>query len=153
MTRVVQGGPHEHTIWKLDNPAAGTNSVIINTSDANSPQPFSGTAVSFTGTNAASSTGASATNSGSSGNPSLTMTTINNNSIIYDNLYYDVRQTITPNSPQSKLSEIQDAGSGNYTSGASALNTTASGSQSLGWSHAGTDSDWAEIAIEINPTP
>jgi len=139
-----------HTIWKLDNPPAGVHDVVVTLV---SPERASGTAVSFTNTNASSSIGGAATSSALSGNTSVGITTTSNGSVIYDDLFYNFSQSITPNSPQVKLSEIQDTGGGQFTTGTSALNTSTAGPYNLGWTHGGPSSDWFETAIEIKPAP
>jgi len=150
MTEVAQGFYSRQSIWKLDNPPAGTHDVVINF--YGSDISF-GAAVSFTGTNTASSTGATATNhdSDSSGPTlSVSITTLNSGSLIFDSLFHDYAQTITPISPQIKLSEVQEIAE---TGGASALPTMTAGSYSLGWTHSGTNAVWSETAVEVNAAP
>jgi hypothetical protein len=151
MTQVVQSSDSQDQIWKLDNPSTGTNNVSISTAPCAS-RTF-GTVVSFTGTNTASSTGASAANHGDDRfgpAPFVNITTINGDSMIYDHLWHDLGQTVTPNSPQIKLSEIQEAGGSNETGAASVLSAASAGTYSLGWTHSSSNFSWNEIAVEVN---
>jgi hypothetical protein len=134
--------------WYLVNPTSGANNVVINFSQAISPM---GSAVSYAGTDTSNPLGAIAINHGGNGTPtpSVNLTTINDNSIIDDTLYYDFSQLpLTANTPQLTQATVQC--SGNESHGASTLQTTGHGSYTPGWAHSGSDSDWYEVAIEVN---
>src|SRR5260370_5588015 len=94
-TSTTVNGPK--STWYLVNPTSGTNNVVVNFPFADASM---GAAVSYTGTDTSSPLGAISMNNGASGNPSVSLTTNNNNSVIDDYLYYDFAQTVTPNSPQ-----------------------------------------------------
>ena len=130
--------------WYLVNPTIGTNNVVVNFSGSSDSV---GSAVSYTGTNTSSPFGATSPANAANGNPSISITTTNDNSVIDDNLYYDLGQTLTPNSPQ--VSQMTESCATVVSHGASTLTTTTHGSNSLGWTHAGTDSDWQEVVVEV----
>ncbi|QHP67453.1 hypothetical protein EI171_08440 [Bradyrhizobium sp. LCT2] len=132
--------------WYLINPTSGTNNVVINFASAHGSL---GSAVSYTGTDISSPFGTIAFASGPNGNPSLSITTIYNNSIIDDNLYYDFGQSLSPNSPEASQITEQCGSGPNESHGFGTVTTTTGGSNTLGWTHGGTSSDWQELAMEI----
>jgi hypothetical protein len=136
--------------WYLANPTSGTNDVVVNYSRGLGTLV---SAVSYTGTDTSSPLGAIATNTGRSGDASVTISTTHDNSIIDDGLYYDYGQSLTANSPQVQQIATQCPSGANESHGASTLTTTTHGSNTLGWTHGGTSSDWWEVAVEVNPAP
>ncbi|MCP1846752.1 MULTISPECIES: glycine-rich domain-containing protein [unclassified Bradyrhizobium] len=146
MTLATSSPGGANATWYLINPTSGTNNVVINFASSHGSL---GSAVSYTGSDTSNPFGATSFASGGSGNPSLSITTTADSSIIDDNLYYDFGQSLAPNSPE--VSQItEQCGSGpNESHGFGTLTTTTHGSNTLGWTHGGTSSDWQEIAIEI----
>jgi hypothetical protein len=130
--------------WYLVNPPSGTNSVVVDFS------AFSGvyaSAVSYTGTDTSNPLGAMSIAGDQGGDPSVPITTNNDNSMIDDNLFYNLAQSLTPNAPQ-----VLQAGvlcSGNSAHAASVLQTATHGAYTLGWTHSGPDTTWQDIAVEI----
>jgi RHS repeat-associated protein len=146
MTRAVSASGI--ATWYLIKPTSGTNNVVINFSTSVGGGYAS--AVSYTGSDTTNPVGATSTNSGGSGNPSLSITTNYDNSIVDDHLFYDAPgQSVTANSPQVQQVAVQCSGDSH---GASTLQTTTHGVQSLGWTHGGASSDWIEIAVEVKPS-
>ncbi|MBI2612527.1 VCBS repeat-containing protein [Candidatus Kaiserbacteria bacterium] len=128
--------------WYLTNPTSGSNNVVVTFS------PNSGgyvSAVSYTGTDTVNPIGAMKFNTGTTGDPSISITTQSDNSIVDDNLWYNLSQTLTANSPQ--IQQLTNQCSNNFSHGASVLKTSTSSAQSLGWTHT-TNSDWIEVAVE-----
>ena len=150
MTLAASSTAHLKTsTWYLVNPTVGTNDVIITFEGVDRSL---GSATSYTGTDTSDPIGATNTSDGASGNPSISLTTANDNSVIDDNVYYDFTQTITPNSPQVQQ-ESQQCGSGQAAHGASTLQTGTHGVYSLGWTHDGVSADWNQVAVEVNAAP
>ena len=108
----------------LVNPTSGTNDVVINFSTSVGGYAW---AVSYTGTDTSNPIGATNTNSGGSGDPSVSITTTNNYSIIDDHVFYDQGQQVNANSPQ--VQPISQTCTGNNYHGASTLQTTTPGAK------------------------
>jgi hypothetical protein len=130
--------------WELVNPTTGTTNVVVNFS-SNSGGYVS--AVSYTNTNTVNPLGAMSINRGTTGNPSVSITTNNDYSAVDDNLFYDTSQSLTANSPQ--IQEVNGNCTNNFSHGASVLQTGIKGSNTLGWTHSGSNSDWIEVAVEV----
>jgi hypothetical protein len=135
------------TTWYLVNPSSGTHDVVVNMSPG---AAILASAVSYTGTDTTNPIGATATssNQGATSNPSLNITTTNDNSVIDDNINVGASQTNTANSPQVEQSTVICGATSFESHGASTLQTTGHGSYSLGWTPA--NNSWFELAAEVN---
>lgn len=133
--------------WYIVNPTSGTNTIDITFSGSTRAM---GSATSYTGTPTENPLGATATSTGPNGNPSLSVTTNYDNSIIHDNLFYDIAQSLTPNSQVSL--ETQSCSGGNSSHGSSYLATTTHGANILGWTHGGPNGVWYDVGVEVRAT-
>jgi hypothetical protein len=145
MTLATTSSFQTESTWYLVNPTSGTNQVEV---DFSAISGGYGSAVSYTGTDTSNPLGAMSSNGSTGGNPSVSITTTNDNSVIDDNLFYNIGQTLTADAPQVQQAGVQC--SGNSSHGASVLQTATHGIYTLGWTHSGLSSDWGDVAVEIN---
>jgi YD repeat-containing protein len=134
------------SVWYMKNPTTGSNNVVVSFSGT----PGSGgSAVSYTGTDA-SPFGNMQINS-NVGNPTVTITTANQNSLIDDFYAEGLGGTYTANAPQIQTSFTQC--SGNNSEGASTRQATSTQAYTLGWTKTGGGTtNTGEFAVEVKPS-
>lgn len=131
-------------IWKLINPTGVTADVVVTLDEAPTIGAVVG-AIVLTDVHQTDPSPVIVFQEGGSGNTSVTITTLNDNSWVLDILHYRISTTITVISPQTERYNL--AASSTTGGGSTQLKATA-GSVSSGWTASGTN-PWINGVIEV----
>ncbi len=138
-------------IWYLIKPAPGPNSVLVTLSTAPDGDGATAAAVSLQGVDQTTPIILPpATGSAESNNPSVSITTVNNNAWLIDTGIWDRPNAGgTQGAGQTKQWQVSPSGGG-ITGFGSTKPTTTHGSYTMSWTAAASD-HWALIVAEIKP--
>ena len=148
MTQVatINDDTNNYTMWiyKLANPATGTNTISASTTG--SVLDFTGQAISYTGADQTDPEDVSGTNEYTNGSPTITLNSVSANSFIFGNFFstQSVGTKIT-----SDYTSIQVFDAGGDTMGGAYRSTTTSGNYALSWTDTDNDEDGGVIAVSV----
>jgi hypothetical protein len=138
-------------IWYLTNPPSGANSIKITFSGQIGSDGATVGTVSLSGVDQNNPIGATATGGATSGNPSASITTINDNAWLIDTVAYDIQNdAATPGSGQNQQWQLNGGASVGMEGFGSTKSTNTHGSNSMSWTVSNSN-NWGMVVVEIKP--
>ncbi|HSH14598.1 MAG TPA: hypothetical protein VLD18_01095 [Verrucomicrobiae bacterium] len=136
-------------IWCLANPATGPNDVVITIDQT--VDLLRGGAIGFTGVDQTTPCEAGNTATGASLTPTITITTVTDNSWVVDSLYSKSgNATVTGSGQVERWNGTVNAGADD-TGGSTFGPKTPAGAHSMDWSNNGESTNWALAGAAVKP--